>query len=287
MKSKAEQYRAGEYGFCYVADCEGYIDEAMQSIASLRVHMPDAPVAIVTRRELFREDPLVTDWVAIEQARKGPIVKTDARLVPYERVVFLDADTLIIADLGGLFGLLEKFDFACAHEPNGHPEYGIGSGVPEAFLEPNTGVFAFRKTPAVMGFFDTWIAEYDRLHADRGVANDQPSARIALWKSDSIRHLALAREYNLITHANCSVSGPIAVIHDRSEERHRLARTVNQRIEARAIVSGYGPVYGFAGRRGWIRQHIRLTQSFLRILFRPGYLRQEGHPVIWWRDGID
>jgi hypothetical protein len=277
----------GEYGFCYVADCEGYIDEAMRSIASLRSHMPDVPVALVTHRHLFRDDPNVTDWVELQQTRKGPIVKTDARLAPYERVVFLDADTLIIDDLSALFGLLEKFDFACAHEPNAHPEYGIEHGIPTAFLEPNTGVFAFRKSKEGLGLFETWLAEYDALHAERGVANDQPSLRTALWKSDSIRHLTLAREYNLITHANCSVSGPVRVVHDRSPEIHRLAATVNRQLGARAIVSGYGPVFGFAGRRGWIRQHMRLSWNFLRILLRPEYLRQQGHPVVWWRDGID
>ena len=276
-----------EYGICYVATTGGYLDEAMGSIASLRSHMPDVPVAVVTHRDLFRDNSAVTDWVELQQTRKGPIVKTDARLAPYERVIFLDTDTLIIADLTPLFGLLEKFDFACAHEPNSHPEYGTDHGVPVAFLEPNSGVFAFRQTSATAGFFETWLAEYDALHASTGVVNDQPSLRTALWKSDSIRHLTIGREYNLITHANCSVSGPIAVIHDRSDEIHRLARTVNERLGPRAIVSGYGPVYGFAGRRFWVRQHLRLSWNFLRILLRPRYLRQQGHPVIWWRDGID
>ena len=277
----------GEYGFCYVANTDGYIDEAMHSIASLRLHMPDVPVALVTHPELFRDDLAVTDWVELKQARKGPIVKTDARLAPYERVIFLDADTLIIGDLTSLFDLLERFDFACVSEPNAHPEYGIDRGVPVAFPEPNSGVFAFRKSKDTAAFFETWLAEYDALHKALGVSNDQPSLRTALWKSDSIRQVTLGREYNLITHANCSVSGPVAVIHDRSPERNRLAATVNRDLGPRAIVSGYGPVYGFAGRRPWLRQHIRLSWNFLRILFRPDNLRQRGFPVIWWRDGID
>lgn len=274
----------GEYGFCYVANCEAYIDEAMHSIASLRSHMPDAPVAIVTHPDLFRDDPAVTDWVELKQTRNGPIVKTDAALAPYERILFLDSDTLIIGDLRPVFDLLDKFDFACVSEPNGHPEYGLDDGVAMVFPEPNTGVFAFRKSPAVEGLFRTWIAEFDALHARLGVANDQPSLRTALWKCDSIRQVTLGREYNLITHANCSVSGPIAVIHDRSPERYRLAETVNRDTAPRAIVSGYGPVFGFAGRRAWLRQHIRLSWSFLRIFFRPEYLRQQGFPVVWWTD---
>ena len=71
MTSKAGEQQVRKRGFCYVADCDGYIDEVMVSIASLRSHMPDVPVAIVTRRELFRDDPAVTDWVEMKQTRKG------------------------------------------------------------------------------------------------------------------------------------------------------------------------------------------------------------------------
>ena len=287
MNSKTVGRQAGTYGFCYVANCEAYIDEAMHSIASLRSVMPDVPVAIVTLPQLFRDDPAVSDWVEMKQERNGPIVKTDARFAPYDRIVFLDSDTFIIADLTPLFDLVEKVDFACVSEPNAHPEYGVKSGVPVVFPEPNSGVFAFRKSPAMLAFFDSWIAEYDALHATLGIANDQPALRIALWKNDHIRQVTLGRESNLITHANCSVSGPIAVIHDRSPERFRLAATVNRDLGPRAIISGYGPVLGFAGRRGWLRQHLRLSWNFLRIMFRPENLRQQGFPVIWWRDGID
>lgn len=274
-------------GICYVANTAGYIDEAMQSVASVRVHMPDVPIAMVTYRHLFRDDPRITHWVEMKQERAGPIVKTDVRFAPYDRVLFLDADTLIIDDLSELFDLLDGVDFVAASEPNAHPEYGLHAGVPEAFPEPNSGVFAFRKSPAMLELFDTWLAEYDALHEARGVAADQPSLRTALWKSDKVRQVTVGREYNLITHANCSVTGPVKVVHDRSPERDRLGRTVNQQLGARAIVSGYGPVYGFGGRRQWLRQHLHLSRSFLRILLRPSHLRQQGFPVIWWRDGID
>lgn len=276
-----------EYGFCYVADCDPYIDEAMRSIASLRAHMPDVPVALVTHRHLFRTDAAVTDWVELQQTRKGPVVKADARLAPYQRVAFLDTDTLVTGDLIEVFALLDRFDFVCAPEPNGRPEHGIGSGVPVAFLEPNSGFFAFRKTPDVLSFFDEWLTEYDALHRSRGVSNDQPALRIALWKADFIRHLTIGSEYNLIPHTNCSVSGPVIVLHDRSRERLRLARTINRHIAPRAIVPGFGPVFGFITRRGWVRQFARLTWRFLCVLLRPDLVKQHSHPAIWWRDGID
>jgi hypothetical protein len=275
------------FGFCYVADCEAYIDEAMRSIASLRVHMPDVPVALVTHSHLFRKDACVTDWVQLQQTRSGPILKADSWHAPYERVIFLDTDTLIIGDLTDVFPLLDRFDLASTPEPNAITRHGIDSGVPRSFPELNNGFLAFRKTESVRTFFDTWLEEYDRLHDLRGVTANQPAFRIALWKYNSIRHLTLGSEYNLLPHTNSSVSQTVAVLHDRSPERFRLAATINRHIEPRAIVPGFGPVFGFATRRGWARQFARLTWSFLCVLLRPSLVQQKGHPVIWWHDGID
>jgi hypothetical protein len=275
------------FGFCYVADCDAYIDEAMVSIASLKRHMPDVPVALVTRRDLFRPSSPVNDWVELQQTRPGPIVKTDARLAPYERVAFLDTDTLVTAELLDVFSLLDRFDLAFAPEPNGRPDYGLGSGVPAPFVEPNSGFFAFRKSAEMQKFFKLWLEGYDELNGSRGIANDQPALRIALWKSESIRHVTLGSEYNLIVHASCGVSGKVAVLHDRSPDRGRLAATINRHVEPRAIIAGFGPVFGFVTRRGWARQYARLSWNFLRVLLRPNLARQRGHPVVWWRDGVD
>jgi hypothetical protein len=275
-----------QFGFCYVADCNPYIDEALVSIASLRAHMPDAPVAMITRRELFRTDDVVTDWVELGQSRKGPIVKADAWLAPYERVIFLDSDTLIIGDLTGVFPLLDKFDFASVAEPNARPDRGMASGVPAAFPEVNTGFFAFRKTSAVQRLFQSWIEEFDRLHELSGVTANQPALRIALWKSQ-VRPLTLGSEYNLILHANCGVSGVVRVVHDRSPDREATGALVNRHLSPRAVIPGFGPVFGFITRRGWVRQYVRLSWRFVRVLLRPNLVRQQGHPVIWWRDGID
>jgi hypothetical protein len=275
------------HGFCYVADCDAYVDEALKSLASLRAQMPNVPVAMVTHRRLFRPDTQVTDWVELRQTRAGPIVKTDARLAPYERVVFLDTDTFVIADLAGVFDLLGRFDFAISPEPNGRPDYGVDAGVPEAFPEPNSGFFAFSNHAKTHDFFDLWLAEYDALQEARGVVNDQPSLRIALWKCAIIRPVTLGNEYNLILHTNCSVSGAVRVLHDRSPDRETLAAEVNRHISPRAVIPGFGPVFGYFSRRGWIKQFLRLAWRFLRVLLRPSLTQQQSYPVVWWRDGID
>lgn len=270
-----------------MADCDAYIDEAMRSIESLKKQMPDARVALVTHRELFRAGSLVTDWIELQQSREGPVVKSEAWHAPYDRVVFLDTDTLIIDDLTNVFPLLDKFDIVGTPEPNGRPERGVESGVPESLPELNNGFFAFRKTPEVRRFFDTWLAEWDAMRQQSGVVASQPAFRIALWKCDEIRYLTLGSEYNLLIHTNSGVSGPVKVIHDRSPDRLALAARVNRYTSPRAIIAGFGPVFGFITRRAWVRQYVRLTWHFLRVLLRPSLVGQKDHPVVWWRDGVD
>lgn len=44
-----------DYGIIYAANSRGYIDEVLYSYGSLRLHMPDAPVTIISYPELYRE----------------------------------------------------------------------------------------------------------------------------------------------------------------------------------------------------------------------------------------
>ena len=274
-------------GFCYVANSEAYLDEAMHSIASLQDRCPEFPIAVVTRRELFRQGTPVTDWIELQQMRSGPIVKVDAWLAPYDRVIFLDADTLVTGDLSDVFPLLDRFDFISVAEPNARPDRGRDDAVPEAFPEQNSGFLSFKKSDATAALFQNWLSAYDSLQERHGVTANQPSLRIALWRTPEVRQLTLGSEYNLLLHANCGVSGQVKVIHDRSPDRDRIAGLVNRDIGPRAIVAGYGPLFGFFTRRGWMRQYARMSWNFLRVLMRPHLARQQGHPSIWWRDGID
>jgi hypothetical protein len=250
--------------------------------------MPDVPVALVTHPHLFRTGTGVTDWVALQQSRKGPVLKSEAWLAPYDRVLFLDTDMLILGDVTNVFALLERFDIVSTFEPNARPDRGLEAGVPICFPELNNAFLAFRKTPEVRRFFDVWLAEFDDLRDRRGVTANQPAFRIALWKCNFIRYVTLGHEYNLLLHAACSVSDRVLILHDRSPDRVRMARTLNQRVGPRAVVSGYGPVFGYFTRRGWIRQFAWLSWRFLNVLIRPRPVKeQEPAPTIWWNDEVD
>src|SRR5689334_9936976 len=107
----------------------------MLAIDSLKKQMPDAAVALVTHKHLFRAGTPVTDWVELQQTRQGPVLKSEAWHAPYDRVIFLDSDMLIIGDLTDVFPLLDRFDIVSTPEPNGRPDRGVEQGVPKTFPE--------------------------------------------------------------------------------------------------------------------------------------------------------
>src|SRR5438105_2132920 len=103
-------------GFCYVADRVGYIREAELSATSLKRQIPDAQVALVCPTSLFRRDSIFDYHIALDENYSGPIVKTQAIKAPFDRVMLIDTDTLIAADLTDVFRVLEHFDIAAGHE---------------------------------------------------------------------------------------------------------------------------------------------------------------------------
>src|SRR4051794_15156121 len=107
----------------------------MLAIKSVKKQMPEPPAALVTPKLRFRAGTLVTGWVELQQTREGPVLKSEASHAPYDRVVFLDTDMLIIGDLTDVFPLLDRFDIVSTPDPNGRPDRGIEQGVPETFPE--------------------------------------------------------------------------------------------------------------------------------------------------------
>jgi hypothetical protein len=270
-------------GFCYVVDTVGYLNEAMSSLASLRIRMGNIPVTIVAPRELFRLEAPVTDWIDLPKHRSGPIVKTASRLAPYERVIFVDTDTYVASDLTGLFDVLDAFDIAVAHDVTRGNSYETPI-IPRSFCEYNTGVIAFRNNQRVKKFFERWEEQYDLIFSQHGETNDQPAFRAALWMTPRLRHATLGSEDNFIGCVPGGVEGAVRLLHDRSDNLSRLASTLNHEVAPRAFAPGWGTIFGFRGRRDWIRQYLRLSRNFFRVLGNPTSIRQNEGPVKWWEE---
>ena len=182
-------------GVIYVATGRRYVEEARFSAFSVKKHNSDINVQLVTDAPLEDDGPF--DYVDILEEPKyeyGDKI-LGLPLARFERSLYLDTDTRVVADLSCYFELLEFYDIAYAHEPYRQESY---RGVPEAFAEPNAGLFAFRRGELTEKLFADWKIGYERSKREEGHTNDQPSFREAIFRSES-RSLVLPPEYNLRT----------------------------------------------------------------------------------------
>jgi hypothetical protein len=246
--------------------------------------MPSANVAVVAPPELFRPDAPVDHWIPLRTNRNGPIVKTAARHAPYDRVLFLDTDTFVAGDLTEVFNVLDAFDLALAHEPTRGWDYDTPAA--KAFCELNTGLIAFRKNDKIDTFFSLWEKTYDAMRLEQNLKNDQPAFRTALWKSHALRHATLPSEYHLICGKGASIAWEAKLLHGRGN-LPAIASIVNGEYGPRVFVPGWGLIFGYRGRRFWIKTFLSLGVNFLRMLINPGVLSPKQPPVNWLAADID
>lgn len=178
-------------GVVYVASGAEYVDLACASAGSMRAHNPGIAV------DIFTDDPVPEGlFDAVHRlTRPGPRARlTSLRETRFSRTLFLDADTLVVAPLGDLFGILDRFDCAVAHDMRRASDLIREGSVPTPYAFPqfNAGVFLFRQSPAMAAF----LAEWERRFHATGAKRDQPILRDLLWASD-IRFYVLPPEFNL------------------------------------------------------------------------------------------
>lgn len=265
-------------GFVYVATGTGYVEEAVTSARSLRRHHRDLPICLITDREDVPAG--VFDDVLVRQdvARK-PIDKLHAWSCPYDRAIFLDSDTQVFGDLSPLFSLLDRFDLAVLHDVNRGWHYQL-PGVPESFTEFNTGVIAFRRTPAMAGFFQLWQRLHAGLAAREGFVNDQPAFRQALYESD-VRVAPIPSEFHFLGSFPNAVFWKVRLVHTRGDLA-AIHRRVDEVLGGRAYIPHVGVVPPFAGRFAWLRVTLRTFGRMLRLVFAPPSDTADANPRQWW-----
>jgi hypothetical protein len=268
------------YGFVYVATGSGYLEEARRSAQSLREHNPGFPICLITDHEITVELPF--DQVVIRHdVQHKPIDKLLALHCAFERAVFLDTDTRVCGDLSSLFTVLDQFDLAVLQDVNRGWNYAL-PGVPACFTEFNTGVIAFRRTPAVLDFFRQWGENHALLARTGGHVNDQPAFRQTLYFS-SLRVAPLPSEFHFLANFPNSLLWKVRLIHARGD-LDRMARQIDEQLGNRVYIPNVGVVPGFSGRRGWLRTTLKTTWRMLRLFFRPAPDSADANPRQWWLD---
>lgn len=266
------------FGFVYVFNSRGYFEEAEQSYDSLRKHMPKINVAYVTHPELVIQKRDDVIWVPFEQQYDAPIVKTEAYRAPFDYCIFVDGDTRIVRDCRDVFRLLDRFDFALAHEPTRGWDYPTSA--PRPFCELNTGVLAFRKNPSTSAFFEKWRAIYARMREEHALLNDQPSFREALWSSPEISHATLPSEYHLVTGKANSIAWDAHILHGRND-LEAVERDLARVSGPRAYTPDLGIIEPISGRRSALSAIKRLLPRLLKKALRPPVSASRQAPGDW------
>ena len=181
-------------GVIFVATGAGYVELAVQAARSVKHWNPDLPV------DLFTDLPGAEGVKVFDAVHPVPSSHPRVKLecfaqARFERVLFLDCDVLVLAGLGDLFDLAERFSLSLAHDVRRRSELvrkGHAAQTPYAFPQLNSGVMVYRNDAGMRAFFAEWKRRYDAA----GEARDQITLKDLLWESD-LRFYVLPPEFNL------------------------------------------------------------------------------------------
>ncbi|MCU0485277.1 MAG: hypothetical protein MUC85_04115 [Anaerolineales bacterium] len=232
-------------GILYMILGEKPVAELRRSVQSVRLKMPGTPITVIADQRLsnilnleadqinFIEMPEQWDWKIKVEA----ICRT-----PYDRTIFLDADTLVCDDISELFTLLDRFDICACLEPSKSWGYEL-EGLLDTFPQLNSGVIAFKKSVQSENFFQRWLETHAKLdqkkaHKPKIEFSDQNSLRYALYHSPDIHMYVLPPEFNCRVGAGYAI-GKIKVIHAHGD-LHRIEQIINASTGARL----YGTIRG-------------------------------------------
>jgi hypothetical protein len=233
-------------GVIYVAIRARFVLEAKLSAESVRRFLPGIPIVLFTDQKLDDQDGFDEIIHLPEPHPQYHINKLIAMArSPFEKTLLLDTETYVCADISGLFAVLDRFDIAMTHDRGYIDDFPAGSGVPDAFVEFNQGVIAFRRCDAVQRALREALTWTEKFHEQSGAyPYDQPPFRIALFHSDA-RIVTLPLEYNCRFATYGYLNGVVRILHARlpnhlmrAQDYERVARTLNRVTAPRVYLMG-------------------------------------------------
>lgn len=249
-------------GVLYVATGDQFAGQAAISARSIRQSGGGLPTVLVTDRETqvppgfdHVERTLPDDAGGGDHLGElfGARIDVLSR-TPFERTLFLDADTYVVRSLDPLFALLDRFELAAAHAPNRFTREL--SDVPEAYPEFNCGVLLFRRSALQRGFFADWLERYRVQASNHPDSYDQPPFRAACYHS-GLRVATLPSEWNCRFTMGGYVNQPVGILHGWAAEAdyRRIAAMVGRDASRRDsyLIFGGGVAFEKEPRRALLR----------------------------------
>ena len=199
------QANAGVYLVAYGAPARKC---ARTCIESWHRFMPGLPVCLVSDAPLGPEDVFVEETDADVGARSVKTRIYDLAPKEWQYVVYVDADTEVVADVSFLFDLLaDGWELFICYNP---AQYVLGREMvrsdnqdeceetfdqigTDEFVQMNGGVFGFRRSERTAAFFRRWHEEWGRWGK-----RDQAAFDRVLYDTP-LRIYTLGVEFNLVT----------------------------------------------------------------------------------------
>lgn len=224
-----------------------YVDLLLTSAASLKRVMPDLPITVFSQFPVHSS--LFEKVILVEPTPDGFYDKCKLILnSPYERTLFIDADTYVLEPVPELFSLLDQFDCAATHEEyvdtDWHRRYPRPD-IPSSFPEFNTGIILLKRSDRVQRVLAEWGRLYREYLEDKPTQsiNDQPFFRVAAYYGD-VRIATLTREYNCKFRGQGYLNGTVKIAHGHVDFRldeaflAKATKALNASTKPRVYISG-------------------------------------------------
>jgi len=224
-----------------------YVGMLLTSAASLKRAMPELPITVFSQFPV--ESPLFEKVIRVEGTRDGFYDKTQwMRQSPYDRTMFIDADTYVLEPVPELFALLDRFDCAATHEEYLNTDWFGRSprpDIPASFPEFNTGILLLKRSEKVDRVLQEWGNLYRAFLEEKPgeKINDQPFFRIAVYNSD-VRIATLTREYNCKFRGQGYLNGKVKILHGHVNLQllpahvNAAATVLNASVRPRVYIAG-------------------------------------------------
>lgn len=269
-------------GAVYVAFGTPYLAMALVSATTLRASNPDLAIQIISDHPasigtaMYFWDDSIDIWTQInDDPKNNRIHKTGLHsYMNFEKIVYLDSDTIITGDMAIAFFYLDHFDL-CARaqkDKQTHSHLAKVQLFENGFAvrdmpQWNGGVIFFRNNGTTKTFFQNWQKEF----VDLGEKFDQPALAKSLIESDC-RVLSLDERWNGGFKPIKDDKGGIPIVaHYHSaldREIEKALREVATVIDHNIFQDAVEQVEAYIRRCRSIRKKSEPLKSFIRRQYR-------------------
>jgi len=221
-----------------------FFDEAVWSALTMAEHMPDIPRVMCTPDD--RDHDVFDEIIHLPPCEHPEMWYLDSiryfRIANeafrnYDRMLYLDSDTIVLQPFPEVFDMLERFDVVGIMGSR-RITGATFKQLPQSFPEFEIGVTGFRRGDVIDRLLQQWL-ELHTAHPEIYGNNDQRSFREALWNIRELQIGTMPSEYGCRWPFGVFVSLPVKILHGRScntpghPTNDDVARIINEHYEMR------------------------------------------------------